>query len=156
MSLTRRTTAAVPEPEDGARYTDHAVWHLPTRTDAAALARRAVRSHLRRWQVGEPTADVAELLVSELVANAVQHGAPPIVLRLDHGHGTLSITVHDGGKPATAPRPASASRTAERGRGLHLISALADAFAVTCDRRGTSAQACLGTAYGASDGRAAA
>ncbi|MDJ0462449.1 ATP-binding protein [Streptomyces sp. H27-C3] len=67
---------------DRVGYADHAVWHLPASLKAAALARRLVLPCLSRWQCASEAVDTVALLVSELVANAVQHGAAPILLCL--------------------------------------------------------------------------
>lgn len=75
--------------------------------------------------------DVAVLLVSELVANAVTHGAPPAAVSVSvwqqRGVSRIRVEVHDGapGPVARPDRPAADSD--EHGRGLQIVQALAAA-----------------------------
>ncbi|MFF1264140.1 SpoIIE family protein phosphatase, partial [Streptomyces sp. NPDC058321] len=54
---------------------------LPEGPEAAPIARAAARHQLEVWGVDEETAFTTELIVSELVGNAVRYGAPPLQLR---------------------------------------------------------------------------
>jgi hypothetical protein len=63
---------------------------VPVRT-----ARQAVRDAVRAWGL-DHLLDDAELVVSELVTNAVAHAGPPIVLRLARAGAVLTIEVSDG------------------------------------------------------------
>lgn len=96
---------------------------LPIGPLAARTARRYLVSSLT-----DLTPDVMDdvlLLTSELVTNAVQHGSAPIRLQLHRRGVTLRVEISDGGALfAMAPIPAR-SRTAEGGRGLLLVHALA-------------------------------
>ncbi|KJS51370.1 hypothetical protein VM98_37550, partial [Streptomyces rubellomurinus subsp. indigoferus] len=75
---------------------------------------------------GERSSDVAEPLLGELFANAVQHGDAPddrlIEIRFAPTNGLLRIEVHDAGSGRPSLR--SASVCDERGRGLFLVNAL--------------------------------
>ena len=73
-------------------------------------------------------AEVALLLVSELVANAVQHGAAPIVLRLRWDGRALEIAVTDDDPRIECVRRASGSHADDRGRGLRLTHRLAESW----------------------------
>ncbi|AGP59035.1 SpoIIE family protein phosphatase [Streptomyces rapamycinicus] len=100
---------------------DHiAAWPLSEGPIAAGEARDHVRDQLTRWELA-PLTPTAELLVSELVANAIRHGRGPVELRLLRGEG-LICEVTDGS--LTTPRIRHASETDEGGRGLQLVSAL--------------------------------
>ncbi|WP_432537259.1 ATP-binding protein [Kineococcus arenarius] len=73
--------------------------------------------------------DEAQLLVSELVTNAVRHGGPPVRVRV-HCDGTagLQVSVSDGD-----PRPPvrrDAAPEAEGGRGVALVDILSDRWGV--------------------------
>ncbi|MGR7000507.1 ATP-binding protein [Yinghuangia aomiensis] len=63
---------------------------------AAGWARRRVRSQLFAWDL-PACADVAELLVGELVTNALRHGRQPVTLRMARCLGGLVVEVSDSG-----------------------------------------------------------
>ncbi|MGY5030944.1 SpoIIE family protein phosphatase [Streptomyces sp. 900116325] len=96
-------------------------WVLSDGPIAAQEARNHVRDQLADWQLDE-LAMTAELLVSELVGNAVRYGRSPIGLRLLRAEG-LICEVSDGS--LTTPRIRHATETDEGGRGLQLVAALA-------------------------------
>jgi len=90
---------------------------------AASQARSRIRAVLRAWQV-PVDADVAVLLTSELVSNAVSHGAGgPVALTVSCISDHLRVAVHD--TSPTAPVLVEASPAAEAGRGLMLVATLA-------------------------------
>ena len=92
---------------------------LPARVrDARGLA----RDTLTAWGLSE-LSETVELLVSELVTNAVRYGAGDIGLRLIRA-GSLLCEVRDDGYDL--PNLRRADVTAENGRGLQLVSALAE------------------------------
>lgn len=70
----------------------------------------------------EDTAYAAELIVSELITNAIRYGAPPLRLRLIKNH-TLTCEVHDDS--ATSPQLRHARTVDEGGRGLFIVAQLA-------------------------------
>ncbi|MBD0745789.1 ATP-binding protein [Streptomyces sp. CBMA152] len=102
-------------------------------------ARHRMREHLLGSGVSEPVVDDAVLVLSELLSNACRHGRP--LGRADVGDGDvraawridkagrLTVEVTDGGGP-TRPIPATPSVTARGGRGLNIISALAQDWGV--------------------------
>jgi anti-sigma regulatory factor (Ser/Thr protein kinase) len=102
----------------------------------AAVARRKVRQLVTGWNLAH-RADLAELVVSELVANALRHGAGPIEIRLSRGPGGLRIEVHDDGPGRPVRR--HAGDYDECGRGLELldglIAPLGGAWGTVEDRR---------------------
>lgn len=90
-------------------------------------ARRAVAQTLRKWQVDGDPADIAILLTSELVTNAITHGQGPITVSLRMGeHAELRIEVTDADPGPLRPRHASLDDAG--GRGLYLVDALADSW----------------------------
>lgn len=108
-------------------------------------ARRRMRAQLRRHGVSETVIDDAVLILSELLSNACKHGRPlgdalvgdgdvRAAWRVD-ADGRLTVEVTDGGGP-TRPAPATPSVTAHGGRGLNIITALADEWGVRDDARG--------------------
>ncbi|MFH8368326.1 SpoIIE family protein phosphatase [Streptomyces sp. NPDC018031] len=96
------------------------VWDLPAEGTAAGLARTLLREQLGSWQLQE-LADTGELVVSELVGNALRHGDGPRQLRVVR-HDRLTIEVSDTGPDL--PQIQHATLDAEGGRGLQLINLL--------------------------------
>ena len=114
------TTTAPPRPAErhGFRVP------LATGPAAAGEARRRVRAAIRSWPVPVDL-DVALLLTSELVTNAVRHEAgQAVMLVITCSSGRLRVDVHDTSRslPAVADVPADA----ETGRGLLLVETLSD------------------------------
>jgi hypothetical protein len=95
--------------------------HIGRDPARAARARRKVRQLVASWEPGE-LADMAELVVSELVANALRHGAGPVTARLSGTPGGLRIEVHDDGPGRPVRR--HAGDYDECGRGLELLAGL--------------------------------
>ncbi|MEU1320583.1 SpoIIE family protein phosphatase [Streptomyces tibetensis] len=87
-----------------------------------------VRASAVRWLSDrglEETAFAAELILSELITNAVRHGAAPIRVRLLYGR-TLICEVSDASN--TAPHLRRAASTDEGGRGLFLVAQLSQSW----------------------------
>lgn len=71
--------------------------------------------------------DVAELLATELVSNAVRHTEGPVALRVSWTPGTLRIGAWDANpEPPRPPRDLTALTDSEQGRGLALVKAYSD------------------------------
>ena len=97
-------------------------WALPSELTSASRARTVIRRPLRRWGLADllPT---AELLVSELVTNAVRYAQGKIELRLVRENDVLFCEVLDDS--AALPRLRHPDDSDERGRGLQVVSQLA-------------------------------
>ncbi|MFG2680509.1 SpoIIE family protein phosphatase [Streptomyces sp. NPDC048392] len=93
---------------------------LPPDGKAAGQARTAVREQLVRWGL-EELVDTTELVVSELVANALRYGNAPGELRLLRDE-RLSVEVSDSGPDL--PQIQHADVSDESGRGLQLVNML--------------------------------
>lgn len=103
---------------------------LPADPSAPGLARKFLREACRGQEA--TVVDEAELLVSELVTNAIQHGAPPIELLIRcAGDDALEICVRDS-DPAV-PVPRGAQDDAEGGRGLLLVDLVSDRWGTETD-----------------------
>lgn len=100
---------------------------LPTDAHAPRRARDFVRE-VAGATVGEDALDRVELLVSEVVTNAVRYGAPPITLALAHEDADLVVRVSDG-NPAP-PVQRHAKDWEESGRGIELVDLLSDEWGV--------------------------
>lgn len=97
---------------------------------APGVARRATREVLCRWELPS-LVDRVVLAVSELVTNSVRYGRPPLRLDLRRLRGCVRVDVHDtvAQEPVLHGRaPVDADR--ESGRGLLIVSALADEVGV--------------------------
>jgi sodium/proline symporter len=98
-----------------------ASWDLPTDPAAVAHARSLAVQQLTEWDVADLTF-TTELIVSELVTNAIRHATGPICLRLIRDRG-LICEVSDAS--STSPRMHHARTTDEGGRGLLIVAQLA-------------------------------
>ncbi|WP_327233684.1 SpoIIE family protein phosphatase [Streptomyces sp. NBC_01317] len=94
-------------------------WQLPSAPAAVAQARKYATDQLTAWDMSEDVEFAAELIVSELVTNAVRYATGPISLRLINGD-SLICEVSDGSN--TSPHLRLASALDEGGRGLFLIA----------------------------------
>ncbi|HEY0932938.1 MAG TPA: SpoIIE family protein phosphatase [Trebonia sp.] len=102
---------------------DHRVcFQLETELSAVRHARSLIRDPLKRWGL-EDLIDTTELLVSELVTNAIKYANGEVLLRLILEPDSLGCEVHDS-SPAL-PRVLQVDKDAENGRGLHVVSQLA-------------------------------
>ncbi|WP_435223906.1 SpoIIE family protein phosphatase [Streptomyces sp. Tue6028] len=98
-----------------------ATWDIPADPALVAPIRKQVVEQLDHWGLSEVTF-TAELVVSELVTNAIRYGEPPIRLRLIHDPDTLICEVSDSSH--TAPHLRRAKIFDEGGRGLLLVAQL--------------------------------
>lgn len=97
-------------------------WRFPATRESVRLARRAALATCRSWDV--PAHSSVELVVSELVANAVLHGWGAVTLCLaDTGEGVRIEVEDDNPMPPTLTdsHPARVG-----GYGMHIVSRLAD------------------------------
>ena len=102
-------------------------WTLPGIPQSAAIARQYVATACD----GMPRSVIedAQLLTSELVANAVLHGDGDVGLRVNEEPGFVHIEVSDTGEGAPGVTPAVEADTG--GRGLFLVDALSSQWGVT-------------------------
>jgi serine phosphatase RsbU (regulator of sigma subunit)/anti-sigma regulatory factor (Ser/Thr protein kinase) len=119
---------------DGADFTARA--SLSPEPTAPSRARSFTRGALRAWGLPEEMVDDAVLLVSELVANGVQHAGTELEVYVRLAAGTspwVEVQVTDQHPARALPAAAVSPRNAdsERGRGLLLPSALASEWGVT-------------------------
>lgn len=95
-------------------------WEFPADPEAVARAREAATGQLAEWGL-EDSAFVTELIVSELVTNAVRYAGGPVGLRLIRD----SVLICEVSDPSnTQPRMRRARTTDEGGRGLFLVAQL--------------------------------
>ncbi|MFF0203971.1 SpoIIE family protein phosphatase [Streptomyces sp. NPDC005017] len=99
-----------------------AEWDVPAEPAAVARVRAAVTRRLAEWGLEEMTFGT-ELILSELVTNAIRYGAAPLRVRMLYDR-TLVCEVFDSSN--TAPHLRYAAMTDEGGRGLFLVAQLAE------------------------------
>lgn len=112
---------------DGIAPSDVAYWHLEPEDAAPGRARRLARRALSRWGM-EDMSDSVELLVSEVVTNAVRYASRPVTLRLLR---TDVLRCEVGDDVPQLPRLRQARATDEGGRGLYLVNKLARRWGAT-------------------------
>jgi anti-sigma regulatory factor (Ser/Thr protein kinase) len=90
----------------------------------------------------------ALLVLSELVTNAVLHGAEPIEVYVCRDHDLLRIEVSDGGPRTDGVVPRSQGDPRPGGRGLHIVNSLADRWGTTDSDTGKTVWAEMAIADG--------
>ncbi|MFI1165993.1 ATP-binding protein [Streptomyces sp. NPDC020801] len=132
-------------------YTSTArVWGLtcPGFPEEVSRARRWTRDILR----GSPLAEDAELIVSELSANAILHTASGLEsgsfhLALAVSPQVIALSVSDDGGATTAPKAEHQDQDAEHGRGLGMVSTIAHRVVVHDSDSGRTVTAELFTGH---------
>ncbi|MCF3963238.1 SpoIIE family protein phosphatase [Streptomyces fuscigenes] len=112
---------------DGIAPSDVAYWFLEPEHAAPGRARRLARKALSRWGL-EELSDAVELLISEVVTNAVRYAERPVTLRLLR---TDVLRCEVGDDSPQLPRQRRARDTDEGGRGLFLVNRLARRWGAT-------------------------
>ncbi|MFI9160038.1 ATP-binding SpoIIE family protein phosphatase [Kitasatospora aureofaciens] len=112
---------------DGIPAGDVAHWYLQPRNETPGRARRLAAHTLRRWGLDE-LSEATELMVSELVTNAVQHATRPVTLSLVR---TTRLRCEVGDDSPLLPRPRRTGPEDERGRGLQIVARCADRWGAT-------------------------
>ncbi len=120
---------------------------VPWGPHAVPHIRRLVVEDLQALDVSDQVVDEAEIVVSELAANALRHARAltdgTMRIRWKVKAGVVEVEVSDGGGP-TVPRPAPPAVWATSGRGLRIVRSLAHEWGVTEDKSGRTVWASLG------------
>ncbi|WP_435835303.1 SpoIIE family protein phosphatase [Streptomyces avermitilis] len=109
-----------------------AEWDVPPDPAVVPSVRARCREKLREWGL-EESEFTTELILSELVTNAIRYGAPPVTVRLLYGR-CLICEVSDAS--STSPRLRRAATTDEGGRGLFLVAQFAQRWGTRYTPRG--------------------
>ncbi|MFI6932038.1 SpoIIE family protein phosphatase [Streptomyces sp. NPDC050287] len=109
-----------------------AEWQVPGDPAAVSEIRASVSRRLTRWGLDE-LMFTTELILSELVTNAIRYGGDPIHVRVLYDR-TLICEVFDSSN--TSPRLRYAATTDEGGRGLFLVAQLAERWGTRYTREG--------------------
>jgi len=99
----------------------HTSWTLDADPVSVGTARALARSVLKKWDLSE-LSDTTELLVSELVTNALRYASGQITVRLVLEHALVCEVLDDS---AALPRLRHAGSEDETGRGLHVVGQVA-------------------------------
>src|SRR5664279_2123271 len=97
--------------------------HVPHRVDSVPAARSFLAKLLKGWNLSDAVIDDASLLTTELLTNAVVHGAGVVDLSIKVGDGVLHVGVHDDG--AECPEVCDVSTDSVGGRGVWLVQSIA-------------------------------
>ncbi|WP_217169818.1 SpoIIE family protein phosphatase [Streptomyces sp. AC512_CC834] len=111
-----------------------AEWDVPEDPSAVAGIRAQVTRRLDAWGLEETLAFNTELMISELVTNAIRYATGPIRLRVLTYHDSLICEVADGS--STSPHLRRAATTDEGGRGLFLVARFAQRWGTRYTARG--------------------
>ncbi len=112
------------EPGDGPERHACSDLTLPAAPSSPRAARGFLADTLVRWHVTAGVVDLAVLLTSELVTNAVRYGRGRVRLRVQQDPPSVRVQVHDD-NPRLPVMVAEDDESAESGRGLRLVDALA-------------------------------
>jgi len=110
----------------------HATWTLGRELTSVGQARSLIREPMERWGL-EDMIPITELLVSELVTNALRYSPGAVTLRIVR-EGALVCEVGDNS--AALPRLRQAGRDDENGRGLQVVSQFASRWGARRTRTG--------------------
>jgi serine phosphatase RsbU (regulator of sigma subunit)/PAS domain-containing protein/anti-sigma regulatory factor (Ser/Thr protein kinase) len=108
-------------------------WEVPDDPAAVSRIRAEATRRLESWGIGE-SAFTTELILSELVTNAIRYGGSPISLRLLRDRDSLICEVADG--TSTSPHLRRAAFTDEGGRGLFLVAQMSRRWGTRYTDRG--------------------
>ncbi|MER5932553.1 SpoIIE family protein phosphatase [Streptomyces sp. NPDC002054] len=109
-----------------------AEWEVPADPAAVSPVRNACARRLADWGL-EDIGFTTELILSELLTNAIRYGTEPIGVRLLYDR-SLILEVSDGS--STSPHPRRAEATDEGGRGLFLVAQFAERWGTRYTARG--------------------
>ncbi|NUU25227.1 MAG: SpoIIE family protein phosphatase [Streptomycetaceae bacterium] len=109
-----------------------ATWDVAAEPAAVAPVRAACTRQLQAWGLDD-ISFTTELILSELVTNAIRYGSAPIAVRLLQDH-TLICEVSDAS--STSPHLRRAATTDEGGRGLFLVARYAERWGTRYTPRG--------------------
>jgi anti-sigma regulatory factor (Ser/Thr protein kinase) len=115
---------------DTSVLTDYCQLRLPPEPASAGRARTLVADGCRAWALPD-LVDAGQLVVSELVTNAVVHARTELLVTVARRGRGLNLAVRDGSpdrSPLLTAASAGAEHTDEHGRGLWIVQQVASAW----------------------------
>lgn len=104
---------------------------VPDRPDSIPAARAFLIKLLDGWGIEDQVIEDASLLASELMSNAVKHGAGIVDLKVEAEDGHLHVGVHDASD--TAPIVNEAGPDSSGGRGMWIVQSIAHDWGTDVD-----------------------
>jgi anti-anti-sigma regulatory factor/anti-sigma regulatory factor (Ser/Thr protein kinase) len=101
--------------------------HLPVSVDAPRQARDLIARAATTWRLPPEPTQIAQVIATELVTNAVWHARTPMEVSVVLRDGLLRMAVCDG-HPSPPRRQTIMADRADHGRGLQLVDGLAAAW----------------------------
>jgi anti-sigma regulatory factor (Ser/Thr protein kinase) len=136
----------VKRPIEKASAVSRTVLPLPYDGNSAFLARRFVEQFVAERAL-DGAAGLLCLIASELVTNAILHGAEPVELTLHCQDGEVTIEVADGDPRIDNVRLRAGDQPDTGGRGLRVVASLADRWGTRPSRSGKTVWATTQTAH---------
>ncbi|GAA4820669.1 hypothetical protein GCM10023201_02670 [Actinomycetospora corticicola] len=102
-------------------------WRFTVDAHAPGRARTRVRETCTRWGVSDSVREAAEIVVTELVTNSVEHATSASVVEMEGRGPTLRMTVRDYGVGHRIPAAdtwVAPPTSSPRGRGLAMVAAV--------------------------------
>jgi serine phosphatase RsbU (regulator of sigma subunit)/anti-sigma regulatory factor (Ser/Thr protein kinase) len=116
------------DPGEIATGRDRICLEIDDRPDAGRVGRQFVTDQIRAAGASDELASDGALIAAELLANALQHGLPPVTVCVSADPSGVRVDVQDGSP--RLPMRLSPSTTNMTGRGLALVDALASRWGV--------------------------
>ncbi|HEY2224487.1 ATP-binding protein [Actinomycetospora sp.] len=110
-------------------------WRFDVDPHAPGRARSRVRDLCRRWGLESEVREAAEIVITELVTNAVEHALSPSVVEVERHGDAFRMAVRDYGSRAGHDVPEATfwhvpPMSSSRGRGLAMVAAVSRAWGV--------------------------
>ena len=106
-----------------------AVQEFPSAAESVSRARHWVATTLTQWAISG--SDIAELLTTELMSNAVRHGRGEPTVSVAVERGAVEVGVRDFSDVPPRLQDRLSDPTAQSGRGMHIVDTLAADWGVT-------------------------
>jgi anti-sigma regulatory factor (Ser/Thr protein kinase) len=109
-------------------------WEAEPERSPLPVVRERLAVVLAEWGLGSEAGEPTLLVVTELVANAAEHGRWPVRLSVEYRRSVVRVEVHDDSPEPPDPLPLDPDRL--RGRGLQLVDGLCEEWGWTPDPPG--------------------